>query len=81
MATCENGHSNQTGGCCCPAHGNTCGFCPEHDQANAPDGFDALAEYLVSQPGKPGAGISSLDELAASSPAWGKRLREIQRKT
>ncbi len=72
---CETGHSNQAGGCCCPIHGNTCGFCPEHDRAEPPTGFSTQAEYLVSLPPLPESkGIGSIEELAASSDVWAKRL-------
>lgn len=75
---CENGHENEVGGCCCPIHGNTCGFCPEHDQAAPPEGFNTLAEHLISQPARAQAGIGSLKDLAASSPAWEERLVAIK---
>lgn len=76
MVICKNGHQNEMGGCCCPAHGNTCGFCPEYNQAKPPKGFSTLAEYLVNQPLPKAEGVGSLEELAASSPTWEKRLWE-----
>lgn len=75
---CKDGHLNQADGCCCPAHGNTCGFCPEHNQKELPDGFSTFAEYLLSLPiPEEGVSINSFEDLAATSEAWAKRLNFI----
>lgn len=67
---CTDGHQNQAGGCCCPIHGNTCGFHPEYDKSLAPAGYVTLAEYLNDQPDKdtgPGED-DSLDALKEKYP-------------
>lgn len=64
---CKDGHSNQAGGCCCPVHGNTCGFHPEYTGR----GNQTLLKGTLVPELKP---VTSLEELAERSPTWAKRL-------
>jgi hypothetical protein len=60
----KDGHSNQSGGCCCPNHGNTCGFHPEY----------AGISVIIVRNSSDNIPITTLPQLAASSEAWKRRL-------
>lgn len=78
---CENGHLNQADGCCCPTHGNTCGYHPEYSQGDSPEGFDTLAEYLMSLPKKEGKMIDKqkVEEIKEEIHRLETKLKAIDR--
>lgn len=73
MIICKNGHKNQAGGCCCPLCGNTCGFHPEY-----PGRDESLPLVKGGLLRSEALTTTTLTQLAATSPAWGKRLKKVK---
>lgn len=69
MNICKNGHPNEAGGCCCPVHGNTCGYHPEWSNS-------IFSGKLSNQRKIDKIDKMDIKELAALSPEWKERLQK-----